>query len=183
MSSPTFTVQHVAKPTDPLAIALTGGNTSLLPDLAQSMIRPIAFQIGDMYIASDENGTMIGFTMWVPPGQLLFSTEEQLKLGHMDFLSKLSDDVKAYSATATELNCYWCNFNFVKTNYQGKGVAKAMFQLALQKAHQSGFTMGLATTDARNVIIYERLGFEMKGFREMPSPWGSWPAWIFVRRA
>ncbi|PCH43237.1 acetylornithine deacetylase [Wolfiporia cocos MD-104 SS10] len=214
MAAPAFTVQLVGSPTesqvrqaarifadltpgDPLTIALTGGNTNLLQDLAESMIRPIAFQIGDMYTATDENGDMVGFTMWIPPGKQLLSTEDQMRLGYTDFMSKLPDEVKSYSATTlghdfpkvidgftgienTELNCYWCDFNFVKAEFQRKGVAKSMFQLASKKAQQNGYSMALATTNIRNVAIYERLGFEMKGFQEMPSPWGAWPAWVFL---
>jgi len=81
----------------------------------------------------------------------------------------------------TNLNTYWCNFAFVRADYQGKGVAKAMFELAYEKAKERGDTMALSTTNIRNVEIYQRLGFTLKGFRTMPSPWGDWPAWVFVR--
>lgn len=184
-------------PADPLAVALTGGDISLLPVLARAMIKPIALQIGDMYTATDENGKVVGFQMWVPPGRLLFNTEEQRKLGFEDFLSQLSDEAKLYCPQTlgkdfphaidilagmdqTELNTYWCNFNFVAEDWWQKGISKAMTGLAYRKAKANGWTMALATTHTRNVDIYKRLGFELKGLRDFTSPWNVWQAWIYV---
>ncbi|EED84505.1 predicted protein [Postia placenta Mad-698-R] len=201
MAPPNVNVQPVEKPTDPLAVALTGGDISLLPVLARAMIKPIAFQIGDMYTATDENGKVVGFQMWVPPGRLLFNTyesissnckymahterlwntrEEQRKLGFEDFLSQLSDEAKLYCPQATELNTYWCNLNFVAEDWWQKGIPKAMTELAYRKAKANGWTMALATTHTRNVDIYKHLGFELKGMRDFPSPWNVWQAWIYV---
>ncbi|KAF9809179.1 hypothetical protein IEO21_07516 [Rhodonia placenta] len=206
MAPPNVNVQLVEKPTDPLAVALTGGDISLLPVLARAMIKPIALQIGDMYTATDENGKVVGFQMWVPPGRLLFNTyesissyckEEQRKLGFEDFLSQLSDEAKLYCPQTlgkdfphaidilagmdqTELNTYWCNFNFVAEDWWQKGISKAMTGLAYRKAKANGWTMALATTHTRNVDIYKRLGFELKGLRDFTSPWNVWQAWIYV---
>lgn len=60
--------------TDPLCCAFTGGDLSILTILNHAMISDIAFKIGDMYGAFDEDGTMVGFQAWVPPGKALFES-------------------------------------------------------------------------------------------------------------
>ncbi|KAI0041332.1 hypothetical protein FA95DRAFT_709287 [Auriscalpium vulgare] len=216
MAPSNVTVQFVEKPTealaeeaaqvfsglmpaDPAAIAFTAGNISLIEVMARAMIKPIAFVAGDMYTATDDKGELVGFTLFLPPGQNLFITEEQRQLGFYDFMGQLSDEGKVYYPTVlgkdfpafidesvgikeTELNTYWCSFAMVRKDYQGKGVAKAMFELAFEKAKTLGVPVALATTNIINVTIYEKIGFELKGYKIMPSPWADWPAWIFATK-
>ncbi len=40
---------------------------------------------------------------------------------------------KALGIQEAERNTYWCNFAMVRADYQGKGVAKAMFELAFNE--------------------------------------------------
>ncbi|OSC98582.1 hypothetical protein PYCCODRAFT_1447335 [Trametes coccinea BRFM310] len=186
---------------DPAAIALTGGNMSLLPDLGGVMIRALALTpgVGDLFTARDETGSLVGFTLFSLPGQLLLSTEEQQKHGMFEFMGKLSPEGQKYYAETmgkevpkvndevigikdVEKSTYWCNFAMVRADYQGKGVARALFDLATKEAAKTGATMALTTTNARNVPIYEKLGFELRGQRVMPSPWVDWPMWFFVKK-
>ncbi|OBZ73322.1 hypothetical protein A0H81_06837 [Grifola frondosa] len=190
-----FSILMVA---DPAAIALTGGNIGLIPTMARAMIKPAALLAGDVYTATDENGVLIGFTIWIRPGEVLFATEEQRAMGFYGFLDKLSDEGKVYypqvlgkdfpkfidesvGVPSTEMASYWCYFAMVRADYQGKGVAKALFGLAYEKAKKNGDMMALATTNVRNVAIYEKIGMKVKGHTVMPSPWKEWPAWTFAR--
>ncbi|KAH9839041.1 uncharacterized protein C8Q71DRAFT_747302 [Rhodofomes roseus] len=183
---------------DPLAIALTGGDMLILPYLIRAMVGAIAFMCGDIYAAFNEHGAMVGFQGWVPPGKLLFSTEEQRERLE-DFNVRLSDKAKEYFPKAMgvdfpkaiddctgiencELNAYWCNFNFVVAEYQQRGISKAMSELAYQKAKPHKWIMALATTHVRNIAIYNHLRFELMGYRNMASPFIDWPAWIYMRR-
>ncbi|KZT08580.1 uncharacterized protein LAESUDRAFT_723445 [Laetiporus sulphureus 93-53] len=188
-------------PEDPLTISLVAGDRRLIPTMARAMIKPIALVVGDMYTATDESGKLAGFTLWLPPGRNLYDTgKEQLEMGYLDLMDKLPEEGRAYFAEtmgkdfpkvidsktgieSTELNTYWCSFAFVKAEYQGKGVTRAMFELAFEKAKRLGATMALATTAERNVAIYQKLGFELKGYELMPSQWMPWPVWIFARDA
>ncbi|KAI0938554.1 hypothetical protein AcV5_000206 [Taiwanofungus camphoratus] len=184
-------------PADPAAISFTAGDISRISDMARAMIKPIALVAGEMYTATDEDGALVGFTLWLPPGRNVWETEEQRQLGFYAFLETLPEEGKKYYPTVlgeefpkvideflgipdAELNCYWCSFAFVRSDYQGKGIAKALFQLVFNKAKE-GETMALGTTNIRNVPIYEKMGFTVKGHKVMPSPWGDWPAWIFAR--
>ncbi|KAI0056701.1 hypothetical protein BV25DRAFT_1831901 [Artomyces pyxidatus] len=120
-------------------------------------------------------------------------------MGFYEYFSLLSDAGKAYFGESmgkdfpkfidestgieqTELNTYWCSFAFVRADYHGKGIAKEMFRLAFEKAKAEGYpTVALATTNIVNVTIYEKIGFEQKGYKVMPSPLVDWPAWVFVK--
>ncbi|KAL6297865.1 hypothetical protein BKA93DRAFT_813721 [Sparassis latifolia] len=184
-------------PEDPLAVALTGGNPTIISIMVRAMIKPLALVSGEMYTATDQSGVMVAFTLCTRPGRNLFDTEDQLELGYQDLMKVLSEEGKAYHSQAlkkdfpafidesigitnTELNGYWCNFAFVRKDYQGKGIAKALFKLAFDKAN--GETFGLATTNPINVQIYEKIGLELKGYKLMKSPWIDWPVWIFAKK-
>ncbi|KAH9839034.1 uncharacterized protein C8Q71DRAFT_905652 [Rhodofomes roseus] len=186
-------------PEDPLSIALTGGDVRHLPYLIRAMVSAVAFMCGEIYAAFNENGVMVGFQGWVPPGDVLFSTEEQRAL-LADFMSRVSEKARSYvpgmmavefpkvidelsGIENSELNMFWCNFNFVAAEYQQQGISTAMSQLAYQKAELNGWTMGLATTNVHNIAIYHHLGFELQGYRGMLSPFIDWPVWIFVKRS
>jgi len=185
-------------PDDPAAVAFVGGNISLIPAMAKGMIRPLALISGEMYAATDEDGTLVGFTLWTPPGKALFNTEDQLKEGWMDFVDLLSDEAKGYYAQSmgvewpafldrslgienATLNTYYCHFAFVRADYQGKGVAKALFELVFEKARRLRTVTALGTTNEVNVIKYSKIGLENKGHIVIPSPWRNWPGWAFMK--
>jgi hypothetical protein len=66
-------IQH--RITDASTIALVGGDVDTIPTLARAMIRPAALISGEMYGAVDnETGALLGFQIWLPPGQEILST-------------------------------------------------------------------------------------------------------------
>jgi len=179
-------------------IALTAGKLELMELMARAMIRPVALVAGEMYTATDENGVLVGFTLWLPPGENLFTTEEQRQMGLYTFMEALPEEGKTYYSTvlgqdfpkvideytgipSAQTACYWCSFAMVRADYQGKGIAKALFQLVFSRAKEIGATIGLGTTNLRNVEIYTKIGLTLRGHRHMPSPWGEWPTWIFSK--
>ncbi|TFK82238.1 hypothetical protein K466DRAFT_568542 [Polyporus arcularius HHB13444] len=185
---------------DPAAIALTGGDISLIPKLGNAIIRPLVLcrGVGRIFTARDQIGALVGFTLLSLPGQLVPSTPLQ-QTCLSDFLAKLSPAGQEYYAetmghevpkledeslgiTEAERNTYWCNFAMVRADYQSKGIAKALFALAFQEADKLRATVGLMTTNIRNVAIYEKIGFTVCGQRIMPSPWVDWPVWFFARK-
>ena len=40
---------------------------------------------------------------------------------------------EAFGVKESERNTYWCNFAMVRGDYQGKGVAKALFELVFKE--------------------------------------------------
>ena len=66
---------------------------------------------------------------------------------------RLNDQM--FGITEAERNTYWCNMAMVRADYQGRGVAKAMFQLAFREAARIGATVALTTTNEKNVSILQ----------------------------
>ena len=55
-------------------LSLSGGEPTLIPDLARATLKAGIFAAGEFYTATNDEGDIVGFTMWMPPGQELFST-------------------------------------------------------------------------------------------------------------
>ncbi|TFK42238.1 hypothetical protein BDQ12DRAFT_645786 [Crucibulum laeve] len=180
---------------DNAALSLSGGDLSLVDPMARAILLAGAID-GEYYSATNEEGELVGFTMWMPPGQELFSTEEQRNLAAKIFMAQLSDGGKEYYKTtytaefpsfvATKLgstakvDSWWLHMAMVRRDYQRKGVARALISPILTKAREKGETLALCTTSDRNVPIYVALGFTLKGSKIMPSPWGEWPLYVFA---
>ena len=60
---------------DPSIPAFTGGNPALVAQLGGATLRPLALCAGvaRTYAARDETGALVGYAIFVPPGQLLFA--------------------------------------------------------------------------------------------------------------
>lgn len=56
----------------------------------------------------------------------------------------------------------------------------SLVQVIQDKAAQNGEPVGIATTTALNVQIYNSMGFETRGHKLMPSPWKEWEAWVLT---
>jgi len=182
---------------DPLARVFAGGDINNFPAMCRAAYRAMAYISGEFYTATDENGSLIAFTLWTPPGKHMWDTEEQRQLGFYDFMSLVSDEGKAFLATdlskgppqfydqstgipQVEVATYWCRMAMVKAEYQGKGICKALFELVYEKAKETGVPMALSTTAPVNVEIYKKLGFQLKGHEVFKSPWGDWSEWVML---
>ncbi|OCH86032.1 hypothetical protein OBBRIDRAFT_814803 [Obba rivulosa] len=183
---------------DPATHSFTTGKPELIDAMARAMIKPNALIAGEMYTATDDKGDLVGFTLWLLPGSNVWTTEEQRQMGLYQFLGSLSPEGQEYYLNVlgkefpkivdnflgiehAETNTYWCSFAMVRADYQGQGVLRAMFEVVFSKAKELGVTMALATTNIRNVAIYNKLGFATRGEKLMQSPWGEWPVWVFSR--
>lgn len=183
---------------DPACPSITGGNLALLPALARAMINATALICGEMYAVTDENGALVGYTLWVPPGRVLFDSEDQRRLGFTEVMKEMSEEGKEYyervlgvefpefldesiGITQAEMNCYWCNFAMIKEDYQNKGLATAMFALVEEKAKKTGAIMALSTSEDFTSKIYQGMGFELQGYKMMPSPWKDWPSYVLSK--
>ncbi|OBZ75628.1 hypothetical protein A0H81_04828 [Grifola frondosa] len=175
---------------DLAAISLCGGDISLLGLQARAILQAGIFA-GEYYAATDENGNILAFTMWMPPGQEMLSTPEQRALGFEEFIARLPQAGKEYFknvylaefpgfvasclGTTGKLDSWWLHMAMVVPEWRRQGIAKALIGFVRAKAAQKGETLALSTTASKNVPIYRALGFELKGERVMPSPWGDWP--------
>lgn len=55
------------------AISLSGGDKSLMKLQALAMLRA-GILAGEYYTATNQEGKLIGYTLWMPPGREIFST-------------------------------------------------------------------------------------------------------------
>lgn len=60
--------------TDNAGISLVGGEKALLGPMVNSMIKAALHAAGEFYPALDENGELVGYALWMPPGRDLFDT-------------------------------------------------------------------------------------------------------------
>jgi hypothetical protein len=56
------------------ALSLSGGEAALIPEMARAILKAGIFAAGEYYTATNDKGEIVGFTMWMPPGQEMFST-------------------------------------------------------------------------------------------------------------
>ena len=77
---------------DHAAVALAGGNATKIPACGHSMIRALVLTAGvsHMWTARDETGALVGFTVFVLPGQTLFSTCEQVHTATLVFTNLMA---------------------------------------------------------------------------------------------
>ncbi|KAH9915531.1 uncharacterized protein B0H18DRAFT_1041282 [Fomitopsis serialis] len=182
---------------DPSCKAWTGGNLELLPLLMRAIIKAtwLGEGAGDTYVATDENGTLVGYSQWIPSGRDVFDSEDQRQYGFYEFMEKISDEGKKYfeeslgrdfpkylekSFGVIAQDTHFCNMVMVQPEYQGKGIATAMFKMAYEKAKQTGAVVALSTGNEKNIVVYEHIGMKLKGHQVFQSPWGEWPSWAFA---
>ncbi|EPS99243.1 hypothetical protein FOMPIDRAFT_1164163 [Fomitopsis schrenkii] len=184
---------------DPSCKAWTGGNLSLLPLFMRAIIKAtwLCEGAGITYVATDTDGTLVGYSQWIPVGRDLFDSEDQRQYGYYEFMDKISDEGKKYFEESlgrdfpkylddlfgirqSQINTHFCNLVFVQPEHQRKGIATAMFKMAYHKAKETGATIALSTGTENNIAVYEHIGMTLKGHRVFESPWGSWPSWAFA---
>ncbi|KAF9476014.1 hypothetical protein BDN70DRAFT_882975 [Pholiota conissans] len=209
--APSFRVQRVVNPTEAQlceaadlfadlmktnlgAVSLAGGDISLMPLQALALLRAGALA-GEYYEATNEEGEMIGYTMWMPPGQEMFSTAEQRRLGFDEFMAKLSEEAKTYFKTkyiaefpgfvasllgpTGKIDSWWLHMAMVRRDFQRQGVLRTMVKVVREKAEKRGEYLATCTTNDDNIRVYTGLGFDYKGSTSMDSPWGQWPIHVF----
>jgi ribosomal protein S18 acetylase RimI-like enzyme len=176
------------------AISLVGGHTDLLKPQAVAMIRAGALS-GEFYVAQASTGEVVGFTLWMPPGQEMFATAEQRALGFNEFMASLSDSAKEYFRTTYlaefptfvnsvlgptgKIDSWWLNMAMVRPEYQRLGIATSLINIVRSKAIAAREPIAFSTTNDANVPVYTSMGFAHLAKKIMPSPWGEWPVHLF----
>ncbi|KZT04282.1 uncharacterized protein LAESUDRAFT_658088 [Laetiporus sulphureus 93-53] len=180
---------------DPAIESLCGGDVSLAGPMARAMLNA-GVLAGEYYAALDENGELAGFTLWMPPGQEMFSTQEQRDLGLTDFMARLPPEGKEYYkdtylaefpgfvssciGPTGKVDSWWLHMAMVRQERQQQGIARSLIGLVRDKAKEKGETLACSTTTLTNASAVIALGFDLKGERNMPSPWGDWPLYVFA---
>ncbi|KAH9895927.1 hypothetical protein C8Q73DRAFT_789723 [Cubamyces lactineus] len=166
--------------------------------MTTGVLKPLSLISGELYTAKDENGELVGFVAWTPPGRETFDTPDQLEMGYIDFVKQLDAESRKFQSRLFreelptfvneslgmengEKDTYWCWYAMVRPDYQSKGIARALFNMVYEKAKTTGATMALITNSRENVAKYGKLGFKERGEINVKSPWGEWPYYCMAR--
>ncbi|KAF9809791.1 hypothetical protein IEO21_07266 [Rhodonia placenta] len=84
---------------------------------------------------------------------------------------------------------WWMHQAMVRPDRQRQGIARNLINLvreerlyanSFRQAKLKGETLACSTTTPTNALVYQAIGFELKEKRDMPSPWGDWPLYVFA---
>ncbi|KAH9857590.1 hypothetical protein C2E23DRAFT_881179 [Lenzites betulinus] len=170
---------------------MTGGDLSIFPLQARAMIRE-GIIWGEFWTA-EEDGELVGFMTWTPPGvEPKIPKDERAKI-YEDFLDALSDEGREYWSASGEqfrdvlAEClgengknvgWWLRLAMVRPDRKGRGIARKLLEPMREKAAKRNEHIACSTTTSLNVTIYHALGFELRGSRTMPCKWGDWTLYV-----
>ncbi|KAG6807844.1 hypothetical protein H0H92_006223 [Tricholoma furcatifolium] len=183
---------------DPFTDVLVGGDRSLVPFNLESAIRD-ALIGGEVHVAAlgPEVDSIIGVAVWYGPGQSAGATERQRAVQQEVFFSKCNEELRKWwlgnflSSTGRLADetlgpkfheAQWSLLLFgVFPEHQRKGVAKAMMNVAEERAKLDGVSIVLETTTDLDLVIYKKMGFEVKGQTTIMSPLGQYPMYQMLK--
>ncbi|KAG6847113.1 hypothetical protein H0H93_010038, partial [Arthromyces matolae] len=155
----------------------------VLPVLNRSQI--VAGTLGgEIYLAKDEEGKIIGGIIWYGPGREQYDSEDQRKQALAPLMASLPDDVKAWFAGSVALMEEFKRKTFgdmtktewylqrvgVHPDWQGKGVGTALIERGRQNTN--GHAIALQAVEPANIGYYEHIGFKNKGHIDVQAPHG-----------
>jgi len=173
---------------------LMGGHKELLFNLELSVIKAGLIG-GEVYVAEDVRGNIIGSTVWFGPGQDLLLSEEQSNAGFNQLMNKLASEdpdmlnwwkeyfipsstkftTEAYGSPQYRLNSWYLFMIGVLPSCQRRGVGSAMIDHTEAKiksspdASEETKRMTVGTETHAALAFYKRLGFIEKGVMELKS--------------
>ncbi|RDB15005.1 hypothetical protein Hypma_003724 [Hypsizygus marmoreus] len=172
---------------DPFTDFLTGGNRSLVRPQFAANARAAALG-GEIEVATLglQPSDIVGVGIWFGPGQAPMSTQEQREAGWDAFITNLSADLNKWwleyllptlgrladesLGPGFKLKQWHLHLFGVVPEHHGKGVGKALMAFAEERTKADGVSIVLETTTDVDIIIYKRLGFEIKGQVTVTSP-------------
>ncbi|TDL15382.1 hypothetical protein BD410DRAFT_732815, partial [Rickenella mellea] len=83
---------------DAVSVATVGGRGNLCPQMYRAIVRATVVG-GEMHVAVDATGDVVGTAAWFPPGSDLFSSEEQNAQGFTEFfelIQKVDPDLHSW---------------------------------------------------------------------------------------
>ncbi|GLB43426.1 hypothetical protein LshimejAT787_1303270 [Lyophyllum shimeji] len=158
---------------------LVGGDTSLVPTKFEANVRA-TLAGGEVYVASlgTEANDIVGAITCHGPGQKPNSTDEARAANEV-FLSKLPDAHREWWSEhlaprveqlandslgpGAKMAQYYVGLLGVRPEHHRKGIAKALMRVIEEKAKPHGLSVVLETSTDLDLLIYKRMGYEVKG--------------------
>ncbi|KLO11092.1 hypothetical protein SCHPADRAFT_942348 [Schizopora paradoxa] len=163
-----------------------GGHRELTLEFVSSVVKAGVIG-GEVYVAEDTSGVIVGASVWFTPGQDFLDSEEQRSAGYDKIMAKLAETSPKMSAWWTEyfnrhaaetfknafgdshygVNCWHLYLVGVQPSLQRRGIATALMDdaeariRAHPESNEHARTIILGTsTDGK---FYEKRGFTKKG--------------------
>jgi GNAT superfamily N-acetyltransferase len=165
---------------DPLIVSLfpdTQERTRLLTWYYTATVRALApFQ--GIYTTA---GSVKGVAVWDPPGTKEEAPEwtEQAGAGAYRHFLKVIDSLTSLRQSAVSHPFWYLSWIGVASTHQRKGLGSALLAPVLLQADQAGLSCYLETFEQKNLLFYQRHGFEIV-FAQI-EPESNVPFWMMKR--
>jgi len=175
---------------DPLTVYVEPDEGARMPGLLASFtaIAGVGLATGEVFTTE---GHVDGGAIWIAPGRkhesdehlgeampqmaAAFSEEAMQRFG---YAFGILDELHARDMSAD----HWYLFVLgVDTPMQGRGIGSQLMRPILERADASGLPCYLETAKARNVVLYERHGFEVVVNDRIPGE-GGFEYWTMIRQ-
>ncbi|KII95585.1 hypothetical protein PLICRDRAFT_34496 [Plicaturopsis crispa FD-325 SS-3] len=179
--------------TDVSTRTVVGNDDNLFDPFFRCAIKAGAL-VGELYLATDATGKAVGMALWVPPGEDLFSTEDQRQLGFYDFFNGLSVEARLWwkdtylvefpkltdkaLGPKGKLNSWYLQLIAVDPGFQRRGIATSLISAVRQKA--DGSVVSVTATTEVNVGVYHGIGFTTRASMIMDGPLGGFPVTVLA---
>ncbi|TFY58707.1 hypothetical protein EVG20_g8047 [Dentipellis fragilis] len=185
--------------TDVISDAFTGCNRALVDPSFRSRIRA-GIHSGTVYLAQDKSDRILAFAVCSGPGKSMYSTQEQRELGYDQLVNDMSPETRDWLKNTyapkvsgilseevlgvTSIDAWFVNLLVTDSAFKRQGLARAVLDAVDQRHRQAIADKTAVALCANKEIfrdIYLRLGFQVKGQVDMPSPAGTWPIFALTR--
>jgi ribosomal protein S18 acetylase RimI-like enzyme len=133
-----------------------------------------------------------GAALWHPPGYGGAGFIGSLRMmpslarlaggyGRLRSISRVVDTLEARRHAHVPQRHFYLSAVGVDPERQGRGIGTALLRPVLERANAAGIPAYLETAVARNVLLYERLGFDV--VEELDLPDIDIHGWLMLRRA
>ncbi|KLO11091.1 hypothetical protein SCHPADRAFT_488459 [Schizopora paradoxa] len=165
-----------------------GGHLELTSDFVSAIVKA-GIVGGEVYVAEDNFGKIIGASVWFPPGHEFLDSEEQAKAGYNQFMEKLNNAhrdmlrwwTKYFGPLADEFvkktfgdphygsKCWYLYLIGVQPVCQRRGVGTALVNdceariRARSTSDKLSSTIALGATTQRTFDFYQKRHFVEKG--------------------
>ncbi|KAF9522773.1 hypothetical protein CPB83DRAFT_88420 [Crepidotus variabilis] len=138
---------------------MLGGNEALGYLQFRSMIRASLLD-GEVYVLENDAKDLVAFSIWFPPGKVLYGTPDQRSLGFEEFMEQLDDETrewydKTYNPAINKWaptwipkpypDCWWLAALATDPVHQRKGYGTLLLKHAIQMIPASN-VLGLVST-------------------------------------
>ncbi|KAF9545035.1 acyl-CoA N-acyltransferase [Agrocybe pediades] len=171
---------------DPISMAFNGGCPSKYADIIYRAILRATVISGQLHIAVNDDGLLVGTACWFPPGVDCFSDDVQQEQGAKQFFELLAEDnpplldwwltkclpansdfansILAKSADENVKLDNWTLYSFaVHPEYRRRGIGRQLITVGEVQAKNKGVKVIFEADNPKNVGIYKRLGYENAG--------------------